>query len=451
MSNQALIIDSDKSYSAVLRMYLIKSLGLEIVEKSSSEEAIEFLEILPTISILIVKENEDTEDVLNPMIRHLELTKKSIPILFIGKKTIETSLKFINIPEMGNFSKIATSISSLLNVEMDLVNNLSNNDYEAIPLDFFLNINTLEIDCDIFIRIKKSDAEFHYVKRLHSGDHLSRKDIENYRENGLKDFYISKKHFSKFVDYVTNDLLRKLESDQLLGDERLQLASDVLEVTRERIEMLGVDQHTVKLVDQSIKSMMKSLSEKNSLTGLLDKLKADQMSFAYTHSYFIALLLYKVVDTFEWKTSSIKDKLCYVAYFHDISLKDDHQMKVANMDELEALALTSKERQDVLQHAQKSADLLNGFSEIPLGVSTIIKEHHGSKNGFGFPLELNLAISPLSMSFMVVEEFVTNFLTLDNRPTIIDLKFIFERLATKYHKSTYKEALNALEKLTLNK
>lgn len=348
-----------------------------------------------------------------------------------------------------DFKHLAQKVAGMIGTNLLMSNEMNDHsDFQSIPVDFFLNINSTSLGCDVYIRIKKNENDFQFVKRLHSNDQFSREDIEKYRRSGLKEFFITKSHFPDFVNYVTDQLVQKLASNELKGVERLKLSVEVFEVTKERIKMLGVDDYTKSLVDESINSMLKSLSEKNSLASLFQMVKSHQLSYAYTHSYLIALLLHKVIESFDWKSPMIKERLNYVAYFHDISLTNDHHMMVESSDDLKSLSLAHSDEDLVAKHALKSAEILDQFEELPAGISTIVKEHHGAKNGIGFPNELSISLSPLSMVFIVVEDFVNKFLTISHDPTLEDLHKIFDQLREKYKKSTYKEAFLALESMT---
>jgi len=91
------------------------------------------------------------------------------------------------------------------------------------------------------------------------------------------------------------------------------------------------------------------------------------------------------------------------------------------------------------------------FPKIPSGVSTVIKEHHGSKGGIGFMDELSTSISPLSQMFIVVEDFVDSLLKVPQPATGGHIAQIMKRLSERYHSGTYHQALKAVEAMLLNK
>ena len=304
--------------------------------------------------------------------------------------------------------------------------------------------------CDIYIRVKKGDAGFQYIKRLHANDQFSRADIEKYRDAGLKEFYIQNEHFPQFVNYVTNQLILKLDDTSLTADSRANLNSEAYEITLERMNSVGVDEYTVAIVEESLKSIESSMKENNALSSFLSMLRSNKMSYAYSHCYLLSLLLHKVVDHFEWATPQIKEKLTVIAYFHDISLKESSMMKIHSMQELEASGLSPADQKIILNHAMASAEMIENFPKMPAGVGSIIREHHGSKGGYGFSESLSIAIAPLSMLFIVVEDFVDQFLKIEGAPTRPQLESIMEGMNKKYTKLSYAQAVKALTNMILN-
>ncbi|MBY0416060.1 MAG: hypothetical protein K2Q18_17950, partial [Bdellovibrionales bacterium] len=314
---------------------------------------------------------------------------------------------------------------------------------------YFLNINSTSLGCDVYIKMKKEGKD-HFVKCLHSTDNFTRSDIEKYMNQGLQEFWVSKSHFVQFVNFVTNQFVVKLDEEKLESVERINVTGDAYKITMERIQSLGLDEFAVNVAEASIKSMTASINENNALGSFLKSMKVNTLSYAYANAYLCSLILQKVA-IFDWCTASIKDKLTYVAYFHNCSLKDEKLMKILSYEQLEAANLPSKEREIVLGHALQSASMVEKFPSVPEGVGTIIKEHHGAKNGIGFPEFINTTISPVSMMFIVVEDFVDEFLKVSEKPTKADFEAIHAHLSKRYTSHTYVLTLKALEEIIFKK
>lgn len=440
--SQIILIEKSPDLSKVIRLNLLKVYDLEVVEKATTEEAIELIEILPSIELIVVREASHSEDSMNKLVGYLKSNNHAIPLVVIGKKTYSYSA-FVFIDATSSWKVFIDVVGKTLG--LGTKDDFQKNDVEfvPIPVSYFLNINETSIGCDVYIRVKKSENNFQYIKRLNSTDFFNREDIERYHHSGLKDFYITKDHFTNFVNFVTDKLTLKLGSAHSL-EEGLQIAAETYEVTVDRIAALGVDERTIELVDESIKTMKKSLGNEKALAGFLKNMQANKMSFAYAHSYLICLLLNQVLKHFDWETVAVRDKITYLSYFHDISLKSDLLMRIHSFEELSELLLTKDQNDTVLNHALKSAEILDKFPSVPMGVTDLVREHHGVRNGVGFRTSLSLGISPISMMFVVIEDFVGEFLKLPAKPSLTETELILNKLELEFSKATYAQALKAL-------
>lgn len=439
---QILLIEPDESLRAILKLNIMNAIGCDVVEKQTAVDAISLLEILPNIDLIICKEEAYHEKTALKLSGFLESENHKIPLLVIGNKISNYEhLKIL--AKDSSWKKIVMEAGAILGCEVHFTEGKQKENYVAVAIEYFLNLTSLSLGCDVFIRIKKGE-EYQYIKRLHSKDEFTRADIEKYKADGLKDFYIPSDHFSQFVNFATSQLVLKLENTALSKADRIKLSAEAYEVTLERIQSLGIDEHTVGLVEESIKSMQESLKDDKALSTFLDSLKLNKLSYGYAHSYLCGLILHKVIGHFDWKSVQVKDKLSYIAFFHDISLRED-LMKYYTEEEVLNSELTKTDRSMILGHANMSAEIVSKFSSIPDGVALILKEHHGAKNGIGFPETLSIAISPMSMMFIVVENFVDEFLKINGKPTVGNFEQIFAALKTKYNKVTYEQTVVALE------
>ena len=196
--------------------------------------------------------------------------------------------------------------------------------------------------------------------------------------------------------------------------------------------------------------MVTSLGEKNALADYLKMLKQNKLSYAYSHAYLSSLLFNKILKNFEWESAAVREKVMYICFFHDISLKTDTQMQITTLDELEKSNLSRPEKDMVMNHALLSAGMLDKFPKVPIGVGVILKEYHGIKTGYGFREGLSIGLSPLSMMFVVVEDFVSEFLKIQGVPSKDQVVDIFTKLEKVYNKVTYAQTIIALQNSILN-
>jgi len=86
-------------------------------------------------------------------------------------------------------------------------------EYAAIPVHYFLNLDY--VNCDVFIRIKKTPTEYQYVKRIHTGDNFSKDSIKRYMAQGLEFFHIPIEAQRNFTTHLSNQLVAKLKMIRL--------------------------------------------------------------------------------------------------------------------------------------------------------------------------------------------------------------------------------------------
>jgi hypothetical protein len=161
-------------------------------------------------------------------------------------------------------------------------------------------------------------------------------------------------------------------------------------------------------------------------------------------------LLNKVVENKSWATTTIKEKLTYVAFFHDLSIQSDHLAIIHSEEELAHSNLSALEKKLVINHANESAKIIEKFSYLPMGVATVVREHHGAKYGNGFTNILNSNIAPLSMVFIVIEDFVQGYLKLTDTNSE-SVASILQKMEEKFNKGTYLETVVILKNLIFKK
>lgn len=430
-----ILVDSDDSFRTVLTLNLMKSVGSRVTQNKSIAETIHHLKLDSNVDLIIYRKNGEAEQsdlVISDFLKEKSLT---IRLLIIHSNMTWEEIVFKTVLALGVEAN-PDGIPQKLN-------------FVPVGINYFFNFSDRSIGSDIYIRVKKGN-EFHYIKRFHFDEKINNEDIQRYKISGLRNFYIEKEKFRDFVDFSTLQVsltLKRINSNE--GD-RAKLNSDAFNLMTERVQMLGIDKYTVELVKSAVESMEDSLGSNNALVNYLNLLKSNSYSYGYSHSYLCCLLLHKISKQFDWCTAALKEKLTLVSYFHDISLTEElvdyncaEDLKYGHLDEYDKVLVTN--------HAQVSANIVSAFDFIPEGVGSIIREHHGSKNGVGFQESLSSTISPVSMMFVVVENFVDEFLNFGYVPTTEEIESILEMLKAKYTKLTYEETIVALSKMVHSK
>jgi hypothetical protein len=438
---QLLLIDQDPNFSKVVKLNLMKAYDFNVIEKETIADALDILEMLPDISLIIIRNVVHFNSKVNDLIKFLKDNNSKVPVLSDGKVDYEKSTV---IADQTSWKELIDSAGKILGFNKLASYSEAGTEYVPVPLSYFYNIHETSFGCDVYIRIKKNETEYHFFKRLNSTDYFERKDIEKYQNAGLKEFHIHREHFTTFVNYLTDKLTLQLSDKKLQGKERLQLAAEVFELTVDRISSLGIDERSMDIVSEGVKSMQASLGSNNALSDFLALMMKNQLSYNYAHSFLVCLLLNKIIRQFEWDSANVREKISYIAFFHDIALKDPEFAKFQSMEALDKADVTAEQKIQIQQHAFKASQILDQFNNIPIGIAALVREHHGMKAGVGFTTTPGNNISPLSMIFIVVEHFAGEFLKIDGPPKKSQLDEILTDLEKIYSKGTYHQAVEAL-------
>ncbi len=446
-----MIIDSEFSHYANLEKQLEEELTVEVTEVTSIDRALSFIQILPDLDFILLNINNFEAKEFVKLENFLIDENIDVALLVIGaaipdrQKT--TLLKF-NIESM-NFLDLVKDIFIKNDIERK---KKSAQLFTPVEIGYILEHRETPFPVDFFLRIKRSEDEFQFIKRLHANELFDDEEIEKFKKHNVTQLFIQKNDYKTFLDFSLKINLNKKPASKMNSAFNYHL-------TREVLSLMGVDEELEKTVSTNIKEMEANLASNEALANYLNLIKKSPDSFAYAHSSLVALILNKVVGKFDWDSKMIREKICYAAFFHDLTLVDDKLTRVHSEEDLYKEATVeyeflsqSKLRdkvfkdfevEQILQHALNAAIIIEKIPSIPSGVGQIVREHHGSKNGIGFNNSQSISLQPLSMLFMVVEDFVHEMMKLE-KITKADLQKIVKNLSLIYLKSNYKKAVEAL-------
>jgi hypothetical protein len=453
---QILIIDRDRIKYQAFRAKLEGMLAVEIIWANDSDSAISLLSILPELEFILIGDSPKNQEAIKKIEDFITQESSLIPLLVLSKDQ-KNRAKAININDDLDSDYFLEFVKEQFVKNDTLKNTKAIPLFVAISTNFLAQYKDTAFPVDFYLRIKQSAEEFQYIKRLHANDIFSDSEREQLEKHKISQLYILKNDYKSFLEFSL-----KLSS-QRKKDEPNEIIKSSFDyhLTRESLNLVGIDEETQKIVESNISSMEKIVAKNESIVNFLTMLQQNPGSYSYVHSVLLAMISTKVVSQFDWNSRLIKEKICFVAFFHDISIPDDKLAKISTNDELleevtkdfefepdskiKNKKYNNHEIEQVQNHALNSAILIEQFDNIPPGISLLIKEHHGSKNGIGFCENLSITLQPLSILFLIVENFVGEFLKVE-RPTKEDLNKIVDALASKYNKGSYKKVVDALVK-----
>lgn len=453
MNLKILLVEPNESLGGLITQNLEREFGAQVTYFKTAVSAIESIKKENFFDLFVVR-NNSLETVEAPIEQIAALFLNVIydqslktPLIVIGEFE-HTYKKYALVSDRLRIEELNRLVLKALNLKKEEFSHLKLPDYIPFPTRYFYLMSLSP--CDVYIKLVKKGGD-EYVKRLHLGENFTKEDLKKYEELGLSEFFILKDDRELFMNGLLTQSLRSLLAPHTI-DEAVVMTGDSFIISSDLIKSLGITSTCVTMVDQTVSQMRAQITKSDKLGLLLKKLLDDKLSYSYRRSYLICLISYRLLPKMEWGSSeqqaSLLEKISMVSFFHDIYLEDEKNLKIMDHESLKKAKLTSRDRDLILGHANKASLLAQTFPRLPQGVDIIIKQHHGVSNGVGFPEALTVAISPMAIFFVVVEDFVTCILEQDDLTNFTaTLKYLKER----YQLPTYRKIVTEIEKIVTKK
>jgi len=401
--SQTILIEPNQDLNKIYSLNLNTFVGTDVIQRTNAEDAISLLKILPQISLIITAVKIGDEDTAVKISEYIRSEKLETALIVLGDcPALEKNFVCLNPPI--SWETLIQMAAKHLGITLNEVPKEPKPDFIPVGLYYFYDIH--QTPCDVYIKIKKSPSESQFVKRIHQKDTFDQMIINKYEQQGLKEFYIPKDYIQYFTTFVTNNLVKKLERDDLSIEERILTTSNGHDMVRDRIESMGLDDAIVDLADASINSMIKSVKDSPEVTGLLKFLFSSKVSYAYQHCHLLTLMCHYIFSKQSWYKPEHLKILSFVSFFSDLTLKTPQQIQIGSNQELAISNLTDEERNQVINHASDAAKILSGHPEFNDYVKTVLLQSHGKFNGIGFEDNPSEELHPLSKVFIVADNFV---------------------------------------------
>ncbi len=318
-------------------------------------------------------------------------------------------------------------------------------DYVAIPVKDLHALAT--VPCDLFIKLNRKEGE-DYLKRFKEGDDFSIEDIKSYQKAGVDYLFVRKDERDVFYQGLTKESLLKIKDlSNAEVDEKIKINSSIFQASSLFMRELGITEGTVHMVETSLKTIQHMVTSESKIGIFLKKLLQSQESYSFKRSALISAISYQVLPQMDWGSGDQLQqmflKIHTVSFYHDLGLEEESHLKILFKNQFdESNKFTSKERDLILNHAQKMATLMQGISKLPQGVDLIVKQHHGQTNGIGFPEKLSSSISPLAIFFIVIEHFASLLLECSDK---IQFEPLFDEMYKRHNLPSYRKVVDTLK------
>lgn len=440
---QVLILTAKDALNQLLSEHFREQFKAKTFATTNLEVAQNELDLNELYELIVIKNPDSDEDFAHRILNKLYDLSRETLVVIIG----DYDISFHNyecISERLRLEELNRVVIKGLKLKREDFSHVLLPDYVAIPIKDLLALT--KMPCDLFIKLNRKDGE-DYLKRFKEGDDFSISDIKTYQDSGVNFLYVRKDERDTFYQGLTRETIMKArEFSQVEMEEKIKISSSIFQASSLFMRELGITEGTIHVVETSLKTIQHMVSLESKIGIFLKKLLQSQESYSFKRSALISVISHQVLPHMDWgsgdQIQQIFLKIHTVSFYHDLGLDEEMHLKVLFKEQADVLTkISSRERDLVLNHAQKMASLMQGISKLPQGVDLIVKQHHGQTNGIGFPEKLSASISPLAIFFIVVEHFSALILECRDK---IPFEFIFDELYKKHTLPSYRKVVDAL-------
>ena len=431
----------------LLESNLLRSFeDVEIISKLSSSDALQTLEILPSISLVVCRDNIDDDPTARNIIHFLEKHLFNTKVIVLGKlPTVHASRQFVNITEPKEYLDVITYTSKMLRIPIRR-NKPLDAEYAPIPISYFSEMESTV--SDVYFCQKKSGEPDHYVKIISAGDVFNGDKIAKLEERFL---FIPTQERQQFANVLSDHLMKKIHSRASL-EEKIESHANIYQFIAWETHFQGFVPAAIQLAEKMVGSMMKETGPDHTpIPTVLQQIANTKSNYLYKHGYMVFTVSTRVLNEIGVNDPQSYRALCFASLFKDISLINNPRLsQITTFEKLEAMEFNRNEYNAIINHACESAFALK--SALPEKSIDLIVRHHGHPSGNGFSNTHFGKFDILDRTFFINCEFVKEFLTFEQtqRSTNQRATPITYRLRRRYFFPEVSDAIDILNK-TLSK
>jgi CheY-like chemotaxis protein len=449
MANILLISDNEvlnSIYTLNLKIYT----NSDVVAVSNFEEAFEvFSEEGKHYDLVISSCFLQDEDVGIIVCNEVAQFDQVPPLLFIGERGDIPDDQFYEKFDM-DIRRIIKYVGEILDITAQDMVGITQPNFYPMPIRMFFSLKISP--CDAYYLDPKNPAQ-EYIKIFKQDDNMWPK-IKGYLDQDVTVLYIHKDDRFSFAKDVTHQLIDDFSeiTSKTDNSEKLEKVNEGIEAVAEQIFSGEMTQEIVDLSNQCMETITDALKTAPDLKSILRDLNSNQSGYLYSHSIMAGYVATHIIDKVDWGSQAHKDRLQYVLFFHDMYLTSVYKAHPELMYEDSLIfddRLNDTEKEIIVSHALEAAEVVSRFPRAPMGVDTIIRQHHGTSNGLGFADVYKDDISPLAKVMIVAEAFTEELLKKLHGGEKIVIPDIIVQIKEKFPKHTYVKIANHLESIKI--
>lgn len=439
--NLTLLVENNPQIQSFYKLNLLTWLGLESLTISKGEAAVKYLESnSQNVNLIIVRNRIEKEQTGKLLTEYLKLKGLKIPLIILGPGDYSPQLQVANSLDLKLLIKTA---ASALGITAQDMGRKVVPDFFPIPLLYFKFIK--RPICRVYQQEPGRPGSYSLVfDKLKDFEPAT---LDKLTQLGVEQLFVDKMDRLEFVSNVTSELMSVLKVDDISEDEVVTATDKSIGLLSKKLLTIGITEETISLAQRNIKTIQSNVKKNPSMSKLLNRLMKNKASYLYKHTEILTYVAMHIVHNIEWGNSEQEEKICFIAFFHDIVLESDEQCKISSNNELKRSTLTAAEKTLVEKHAQMAAEYVQKFPHAPMGTDQIIRQHHGQLNGIGFSDHYGANVSPMAVVFIVAEEFTR--IIMNHEGETLDREAMLKELKEEFPTSRFAKVIETLQDLIL--
>ena len=432
-----LIVDNHTKTSMLYASTFEVYLGANVVEQKDIDEAKNYLESFEP-DIIVVRsriEERKVDKVIADIIQKKNL-KSQLYVIGTSDLSVHEAQVFSKDVEMN---KLVYNLAKDLGVTAE---DMANAD---VGMFYPFKLSNLVPGITLITSIYLKDEDNNFNVFMEKENKLHKEIFNILKLQKVDEVFVEAKDRLKFINSQIIFLSEYLAEDELSLKDRVFIANKAYKTVRESALRMQISPEVVSMTETCIHTMQTIVDQIPKLSQLMKTIE-ESSDANFNQSLLTSFICNHIIDNIEWGTQEHKVKLTFVSFFHNITLGPEFILINSN-ERLAQYNMSSKDRDKIMKHALQAAKIVSQYkSMIPMGVDTIIKQHHGSRDGIGFSPSPQ-SISPLALIFLVADEWITNILWAEDKGVRTEKNQLLNIVRNKYKTLSYEKIIAALEKI----
>ena len=322
------------------------------------------------------------------------------------------------------YSQLVPMSKMLLDIFESLSLAMEEKEYIQFPVYALESFNEYPFDC--YLKINKNSQE-NYIHLFRERDLVEKEDFEKLEKKNVISLYVSLTQLRKKVE-MFNKLLKQEQAEDLVQDPE-QAQEMAAQYSFQILQEAGLNiSEEILERNQEAYSHTRQIIKNSRGKGKLKDLVFKGDDFYLKHVSMTSLMCCYILDELKVTDEGFRYKLCSAAYFQNIFLEGEDELKILSDSQLNVLAKERKER--VANHALNAVQTLSQNPLIDNDVLKLIKEQHGDKRGISFP-ETIVSSSKISLIFQIATLFSQLYLIQYESFGNVSIEDIFQTIAKR--------------------